>query len=390
MVFINERTYQRYMEEGREEEFHKEYERALTRVELGKEYPILIGEEEVRLESKHIVRTPIDNNIILGIFQKDDGSKLKEAIQVAKDAFKEWRDSDWRDRVELAYKAANELRRLKFDLAVLITYENGKNRYEAIAEVDETIDYFNYYATVLEENRGFIKEMEGRIIKGEKAYSVMRPYGCWLVISPFNFPLAITATMALGAVITGNTAVIKPSSDTPLSAYMLVSIMRKVGFPKGVINYVTTPGEVVEKNLDEIDGLAFTGSREVGHRLLKSVINKKPRPVVLELGGKNATIITSKADLNKAVEGTYRGAFGFGGQKCSATSRIFVERPVYDEFLKRFKERIEKTVIGDPRRRETFLGPLINKGAVEKFKRYIQQAVSEGGRILVGGKVIES
>jgi len=390
MVFVNERTYQRYVEEGREEEFHKEYERALQRVELGKEYPILIGKEEVRLDSKYVVKTPIDTTITLGVFQRDNGSKLKEAIGVAKEAFKEWRDSDWRDRVELAYKAANEMRRMKFDLAAIITYENGKNRYEAIAEVDETIDYFNYYAKVLEDNRGFIREMEGRIYKGERAYSVMRPYGAWLVISPFNFPLAITANMLLGAVLTGNTAVVKPSSDTPISAYMLVSIMRKVGFPANVVNYVTTPGEFVEKSLDDIDGLAFTGSRDVGHKLLKTLINKKPRQAVLELGGKNATIITAKADLNKAVEGVFRGAFGFGGQKCSATSRIFVESPIYDEFLRKFKERVEKTIIGDPRKRETFLGPLINRAAVEKFKRYVEQAVSEGGKILVGGRVLES
>lgn len=129
--------------------------------------------------------------------------------------------------------------------------------------------------------------MEGRIVKGEHGISVMRPYGPWLIISPFNFPLAITATMTLGALITGNTVVVKPSSDTPLSAYKLVTTLRRAGFSAEVVNYVTSPGEVVSKVMEEnldIAGFAFTGSREVGHRLLKQFISLKPRPAVLELG----------------------------------------------------------------------------------------------------------
>ncbi|ARM75274.1 aldehyde dehydrogenase family protein [Acidianus manzaensis] len=388
MAFINEKTYQNYVEENKEEEFHREFEKALKSVELGKEYPILIGKDQIKLNSKFTVKTPIDTSITLGIFQKDDGNKLDEAIKIAKEAFSYWKNSDWIDRVELAHKAVNEIRRRKFELGAIITYENGKNRYEAMGEVDEAIDYFEYYTKILEDNRGFIREMESRIVKNEKAYSVMRPYGTWLIISPFNFPLAITTTMTLGALLTGNTVVVKPSSDTPISAYMLVSILRKAGFPPEVVNYVTISGELIEKHLT-IDGFAFTGSKEVGHRLLKKFINEKPRPAVLELGGKNATIITEKADLQKAIEGTYRGAFGFGGQKCSATSRIFIQSSIYDEALIKLKEKIENTKIGDPRERNTFLGPVINKNAVEKYKNYLKQIQSEGGKILVGGKVIE-
>ncbi|QKR00168.1 aldehyde dehydrogenase family protein [Metallosphaera tengchongensis] len=394
MPFVNEKTYQKYVQEGREEEFHSQVEDGLRKVreEAGSDYPILINDRELKTSSKIVVRSPVDTEFVLGTFQKDDGLLMRNAIKVARDAFNEWKDSDWRDRVELTVKAAYELRRMKYELAGIITYENGKNRYESVAEVDETIDYFNYYAQVLEENRGYVKEMEGRIVKGENGVSVMRPYGVWVIISPFNFPLAITATMTLGALITGNTVVIKPSSDTPLSAFKLATILRRVGFPQDAVNYVTAPGEVVSKVLEdslEVAGFAFTGSREVGHSLLKSFVSKKPRPAVLELGGKNATVITSKADLKKAVEGAFRGAFGFGGQKCSATSRIFVEASVYQEFLTRFKAKVESTVIGDPRVRTTFLGPLINKKAIEKYRRYVDQAVSEGGRILTGGRVKE-
>ncbi len=344
MPFVNEKTFQRYLQEGREDDFHKLVDEGLKRVEeqLGQEYPILLSDKEIKTTSKLVVKTPIDTSLTLGVFQRDNGDNLRNAIKIAKEAHQEWKDSDWRDRVELTVKAANELRRMKYELAATITFENGKNRFEAVAEVDETIDYFNYYAQLLEDNRGYIKEMEGRIIKGEKGISVMRPYGAWLIISPFNFPLAITATMTLGALITGNTAVVKPSSDTPLSAYKLVTTLRRVGFPVDTVSYVTSPGEVVSKVMMEsldIAGFAFTGSRDVGHNLLKEFVSLKPRPAVLELGGKNATVVTSKADLRKAVEGTFRGAFGFGGQKCSATSRVFVESQVYPEFLNRFKAR---------------------------------------------------
>ncbi|ABP94544.1 MULTISPECIES: L-glutamate gamma-semialdehyde dehydrogenase [Metallosphaera] len=394
MPFVNERTYQRYLQENREEEFHKLVDEGIRRVEeqLGQEYPILIGDKELRTPSKFNVRSPVDTSLTLGVFQRDDGELLRSAIKLARESYRDWKDSDWRDRVELTVKAANELRRMKYELAATITFENGKNRYEAVAEVDETIDYFNYYAQLLEENRGYTREMEGRIVKGEHGISVMRPYGPWLIISPFNFPLAITATMTLGALITGNTVVVKPSSDTPLSAYKLVTTLRRAGFSAEVVNYVTSPGEVVSKVMEEnldIAGFAFTGSREVGHRLLKQFISLKPRPAVLELGGKNATVITAKADLRKAVEGTFRGAFGFGGQKCSATSRVFVESSIYQEFLARFKARTETAQIGDPRQKSTFLGPLINKGAVDKFRRYVDQAISEGGRVITGGRVRE-
>lgn len=331
-------------------------------------------------------------SIVVGIFQSGSVDDVSRAVDVAKAAFKEWSSVDWRDRVELSLKAAEEIRRQKFELAALLTYENGKNRFESVAEIDETIDYFTYYAHILEENRGFVKEMESRIYKNEHAYSVMRPYGAWLIMAPFNFPASITTTMTLGAVITGNTAVVKPSPHTPLLPYRIVEAMRRAGFPPEVVNYITVENEVIAKYLEtdnKLDGLAFTGSKEVGQRLLKQFINIRPRPAVLELGGKNATIVTAKADLNKAVEGVFRGAFGFGAQKCSATARVFVEAPVYDKFVEMLVDRVKKAVIGDPRKRETFLGPIINRAAVEKYRRFIEQVKREGGRILVGGRVID-
>ncbi|MEM3972643.1 MAG: aldehyde dehydrogenase family protein [Saccharolobus sp.] len=392
MPFVNEKTYQKYAD--REEEFHKEYEKAVEefKSELGREYNLIIGKDEVKSDQKFEVRVPFNRSLVLGYFQVANKEHINQAIIKAKEAFREWQNVDWKERVELSLRAAELLAREKFKLAAAISFEIGKNRYEAIAEVDETIDYFRYYAHILQENRGYIREMESRIYKNEKAYSVMRPYGVWFVISPFNFPLAITTTMSLGAIITGNTAVIKPSSDAPLSAYNLVKILLRAGFPPGVANYITGKGSEIVKHIitnNDVSGLAFTGSKEVGHKLLKEFISYNPRPVVLELGGKNAVIVTAKADLKKAVEGVVRGAFGFGAQKCSATARVYVEEQVFNDFIKLLVERVKKIEIGDPTKREVFLGPLINKDAVEKFKRFIKQAKDEGGEILIGGKVID-
>jgi delta-1-pyrroline-5-carboxylate dehydrogenase (EC 1.5.1.12) len=388
MVFINENTIAKY--KGREEEFHQEFEKALERVRLGEEYPLIIGEEEVKTSKTFEVRSPIDASILIGRFQIADENAIDKAFKAAKEAFKSWRLTSWKDRVEMAKRAAELIRRRKFELAATITLENGKNRYEAIAEVDETIDYFNYYAYILQINRGFNHEMDSRMYKNEHSYSVMKPYGSWAVIAPFNFPLAITTTMALGAVITGNTAVIKPSSDTPLSAYNLVKIMLEAGFPPGVVNYITGSGkDIVDFMLTRSDGLAFTGSKDVGHSLAKRFIERDPRPVVMELGGKNPVIITDKADLTKAVEGVYRGAFGFGGQKCSATSRVYVFESVYDKFIEKLVNKVKEIKIGDPRKRDVFLGPMINRGAVEKYKRFVDEAVKGGGKIVIGGRVVE-
>ncbi|BCU70169.1 aldehyde dehydrogenase family protein [Stygiolobus caldivivus] len=388
MAFTNENTVAKY--KGREEEFHQEFEKALEKVRLGEEYPILIGGEEVRTGKTFEVRSPIDTSLVIGRFQMADENSVDKAFRVAREAYREWRLTSWRERVELAKRTAELMRRRKFELAATITLENGKNRYEAVGEVDEAIDYFEYYAYILQLNRGFSRDMESRMYKNEHSFSVMKPYGAWAVIAPFNFPLAITTTMSLGAVITGNTAVVKPSSDTPLSAFNLVKIMLEAGFPAGVINYVTGSGkDIADLMLSRADGLAFTGSKDVGHSLAKRLIEKDPRPIVMELGGKNPVVVTDKADLDKATEGVYRGAFGFGGQKCSATSRVFVFESVHDRFVEKLVNKVKEIKVGDPRKREVFLGPIINKGAVEKYKKFVDEAVKNGGKIAVGGKVID-
>jgi 1-pyrroline-5-carboxylate dehydrogenase len=390
--FTNEMTYYRMVREGREEEFHSRYEDALAgvRSELGGHHPIIIGGETYFSEAGEFEdRSPGDTRILLGYFQKGLRRHAKMAVNAAKEAFLEWGWMDWRKRVDIMRRAGEIMAADKFRLAAIITLENGKNRLEAMADVDEAIDFLRYYSQQVEENRGFRRVM-GRAFENERAESVLRPIGVWAVIPPFNFPLAITTGMSSGALVTGNTIVLKPASDTPLIALKYYEILIRAGVPPGAVNYLTGSGpdlgpEFVE-NMD-VAGIAFTGSWDVGSRLYAEFSAKAPRPFIAEMGGKNTTIVTKSADLRKAVEGVIRGAFGYGGQKCSATSRLLLAREIKDVFIKMLLERLPSFKVGDPTSRDTFLGPVINNAAYEKYLKYVDLARREG-RILYGGRAI--
>jgi 1-pyrroline-5-carboxylate dehydrogenase len=221
---------------------------------------------------------------------------------------------------------------------------------------------------------------------------VMKPYGVWPVVSPFNFPFMLANGMASGALITGNTVVLKPTSAAPLTGLMLYNAYRDGGVPAGAVNFVTGPGANYEKEFTRdrrVGGIAFTGSMDVGMRLYHEFEHSQPciKPVVMELGSKNPAIITSKADISKAVEGVVRAAYGYCGQKCSAASRVYVHRSVKKQFLAALKERVKKMQVTDPRLRDAFMGPVINEGAVETFKEAVESAEKKG-KIFLGGKVL--
>jgi 1-pyrroline-5-carboxylate dehydrogenase len=223
---------------------------------------------------------------------------------------------------------------------------------------------------------------------------VVRPYGAWVVISPFNFPFMLANGMMLGALITGNTVVFKPTSESPLSGLLLYNIFRDAGVPPGAVNFLTGPGDVFEEEVTtnpKVAGIAFTGSRDVGMRLFRRFHSSQPypKPILLEMGSKNPTIVTDKADIGKAVSGTLRAAFGFGGQKCSATSRLYVHEKIYEKFMERLVEETSKLKIGDPREKGVFLGPVVNRRAVENYKAYVSEALKAGGQLLYGGEALE-
>jgi 1-pyrroline-5-carboxylate dehydrogenase len=195
--------------------------------------------------------------------------------------------------------------------------------------------------------------------------------------------------MSIGALITGNTVVLKPASDTPIIGYLFTEIMRKAGLPSGILNFITGPGEVIGKTLVEsqdIAGIVFTGSKEAGYKMIKKLGKLNPRPIIAEMGGKNPVIVTKNADINRAVEGVIRSAFGYSGQKCSACSRVYVAKEVKNVFVDKLIRRIKGVSVGNPLEQSVFMGPLINKKAYKKYQKLIRVA-SRDGRILAGGKV---
>jgi 1-pyrroline-5-carboxylate dehydrogenase len=384
-----------YVTLSADERLGAEYETALERLQhhVDEYHPIYIDGEEGQSEDGEFEhRSPIDTSIVVGHFQKGTRRHARLAIEAAKRSLEAWSRMQWQERVRIMRRAADLIDQRKFEIAAAITYEVGKTRLEASAEASEAVDAIRYYANLMEENNGYTKEL-GPGAPGENCRMISKPYGVWVVISPFNFPFMLANGMALGALITGNTIVLKPTSEAPLTALMLYKIYRDAGVPKGVVNYLTGPGPEFEEEFTsnpDVAGIAFTGSRDVGLRLRhKFLMNQPyPKPMVLEMGSKNPTVVTTSADLKKAVEGIIRASFGYDGQKCSATSRVYVQDSVKSQFLTMLTTRARELVVGDPRRKDVFLGPLINQAAVERFTKAVEDAMRSGGTIVCGGHVL--
>jgi 1-pyrroline-5-carboxylate dehydrogenase len=387
MGFKNEDTFQKYVDNGNESVFHKKYEQAVrsVRSEFSKTYPLLIGGKSVTSNKTIPHVSPIDRQLVLGYIQQGSQREIDHAIRAAGLAFETWGTTDYKSRIKVMRKIVDIVRKRKFELAAWLSFENGKNRYEAIADVDEAIDFINYYNEEMILNRGFVSP--SKTSGNEKNISVMKPYGVWAIIAPFNFPAAILVGMTIGALITGNTVIIKPASDTPIVGYKVARILMDAGLNTGVVNFVTGPGQEVGRLLVEskdIVGIGFTGSREVGYELVRASSEVKPRPVIAELGGKNAAIVTQSADIDKSVEGVVKAAFSYSAQKCSACSRVYVQKNIKSEFISKLIKKTEELILGNPVNAKTNVGPLINESSFKKFERYSKLAARDG-RILVGG-----
>ncbi len=389
-MFENEHTLRYFMTEKAEGQFHDRYEKALEQVrpDFGRKYPMIIGGKEVRTAKNFSRLSPINTRLVLGHFPAGSAKHTKLAISSAKKAFEEWGRTDWQERVRIFRSAADLMSRKKFELAAWVSYENGKNRFEAIGDVDEAIDFVRYYAEEMERNNGYETPMKSAQ-PNETSKSVMKPYGVWGVIAPFNFPAAILTGMTTGALITGNTVVLKPSSDAPIIAFKIADIFFQAGVPAGALNIVFGSGSKVGGELvsnEDVSGIVFTGSREVGYSMSKQFSKERPRPLIAELGGKNPAIVTDTADINKAVEGVMKAAFGYSGQKCSACSRVLVHKGVKDEFLHKLVEKTKNLPVGNPLEPNTFMGPLVNDSAYKKFQQYTRLA-NRDGKVLTGGYV---
>ncbi|MGI8830653.1 MAG: aldehyde dehydrogenase family protein [Candidatus Limnocylindria bacterium] len=372
------------------EELQSAFDAALERARaaLGKTYPMIIGDEERTSNDTFEDRSPIDRELVIAHFPTGTRTDVQDAIAAARAAYPAWRATPWRERLAILRRAADLISERQFDYAALMTLEVGKNRLEALGDVEETADLLRYYGDEFEKADGFVKPM-GSLSPTEKTRSVLRPYGVFGVISPFNFPMALAGGPSGGAMIAGNTVVLKPSSDAPLSGWKFGEALRDAGLPDGVFNLVTGPGETVGAELQEnpgIDGMVFTGSYEVGMDLYRSFTRDYPRPIITEMGGKNPAIVMKSADLDEAAEGVMRSAFGFDGQKCSANSRVYVEAPVAREFVAKLVEKTREITIGDPTERKNWMGPVINQRALDTFSKAVEEARADGGTIEVGGE----
>ncbi|MDE1810558.1 MAG: aldehyde dehydrogenase family protein [Candidatus Micrarchaeota archaeon] len=407
--FENESTYQRFAAEGRAEEFDSLFDEAVenTKASFGAKYPMYIGGKEAYAPMTLAEGSPISSDIVIGHFQKGSAEHAKAAIEAAGKAFQIWSNTDYKERAVIFNKIADIFSREKFNLAAILSYENAKSRYESVGEVDEAIDFMRYYANELLINKGFARKtklaqssakvaagFQGAPSTGEDVTIRMRAYGVFGVIAPFNFPISISVGMSAGALITGNTVVFKPSSSdnmTMLTGLKIYELFKEGGIPDGVFNYITGPGSVVGDELatnDAVAGIAFTGSKAIGLGMMaKNFSQGKKKVFVVEMGGKNPVIIGKKCDMDKAVTGVASAAFGFAGQKCSALSRVYVHESIKEMFISKLIDKARTFKIGNPLKKDVYLGPLISKNAFDTYNDAIIKARSTG-RVLYGGNAV--
>jgi 1-pyrroline-5-carboxylate dehydrogenase len=372
------------------EQLHCEYEVGLSeaKAQLDGHHQNVIDGKERAAASESTVHSPIDGNIVLGHFATGTREDVRDAVVAAREAQPAWAALGWEGRIEILTRAAALISERQMVYAGLMAIEVGKNRLEALGEVEESADLIRYYAKTAERNNFYDHPMDNLGDASVHTRTILRPHGVFAVISPFNFPMALAAGPSGAALLAGNAVVFKPSSAAPMSGVKLVEAYRDAGVPDGVINLVMGPGETVGAELREnpgIDGIVFTGSYAVGMDLYRTFSKDFPKPTIVEMGGKNPAVVSRKADLEEAAEGIMRSAFGFGGQKCSANSRVYVEKAVHDDLVRLLVEKTEAITIGDPLLRENWLGPIVDQKAVDRH----QQAVSEArrdGRVFVGGE----
>jgi 1-pyrroline-5-carboxylate dehydrogenase len=372
------------------ERLHREYEAGLAeaRTQLAGHHRNVIDGQDRDGDGESTVHSPIDRDLVLGHFAIGTKQDVRDAIAAARKAQPAWFALGWEKRIEILKKAAELISQRQMVYGALMAIEVGKTRLEALGEVEEAADLIRYYSKTAEDNNFYDHPMDSLGDSAVHTRSILRPHGVFAVISPFNFPMALAAGPTAAAMLAGNTVVFKPSSAAPISGVNLVQAYRDAGVPDGVINLVMGPGETVGTELREnegIDGIVFTGSYDVGFDLYRTFSRRFPKPTIVEMGGKNPAVVSRKADLEEAAEGIVRSAFGFGGQKCSANSRVYVEKSVHDDLIKLLVEKTEAITIGDPLLRENWLGPVVDQKAVDRHQAAVAEAHRDG-RVFTGGE----
>jgi RHH-type proline utilization regulon transcriptional repressor/proline dehydrogenase/delta 1-pyrroline-5-carboxylate dehydrogenase len=359
-----------------------------VRTTLGRRYPLIIAGEEVMTETESLSVNPGRPGEVVGRVAQAGREQVDRAVEAARKAFASWRRTPPDERAASLVRAAHELRKRRFDLIALEAFEVGKTAAESDGDVSEAIDHLEYNARRMRE---LAAPQRLGSYPGEINEYLYEPKGVAVVIPPWNFPLAIPAGMTSAAIVAGNCAILKPSGLSPVLAWQLVDSFRAAGLPDGVLQFLPGPGSETGEYLvahPGIDLIAFTGSKETGLRIVQQAGVTRPgqrnvKRVVAEMGGKNAVIVDETADLDEAVRGVMESAFGYQGQKCSACSRAIVLASVFDDFSRRLEEAAKSIAIGPAEEPRTFLGPLIDRNASEKVRRYIRLGHGEGTPLLV-------
>jgi len=363
---------------------------AKVRNELGREYDLVIGGRRVKTEAKTQSLNPAKPSEVVGVFAAAGASEVEPAMQAALKAFESWKYTSWEERTNLLFRVARLLRERKFEMMAWMVFEVGKNWAEADADIAELIDFTEFYA--MEALR--LSKAETPVqLPGERDHLRYIPLGVGVVIPPWNFPSAIMGGMTLASVVSGNTVILKPSSDSPTIAAKFFEVLEEAGMPNGVVNFCPGHGSSFGNAIVEHPKtryIAFTGSKEVGLHINQRAAMQQPgqlwiKRTILEMGGKDSIVVDADADFDAAVEGVAVSAFGFSGQKCSACSRAIVDERIYDRFVQRLKERVEKITVGDPTLNPN-MGPVVNEKSMKTILGYIEKGIAEGGRLITGGE----
>jgi 1-pyrroline-5-carboxylate dehydrogenase len=358
--------------------------------QLGKQYPLIIGGEKIETGDFLVSTNPAKPDQEVGRFSKANTELAEKALQAALKAFGSWSRVNPTERARYLFKAAAIMRRRKFELSSWLVYEIGKSWAEADADTAEAIDFAEFYGR---EMIRISQPQQLSVSEGEENELYYIPLGVGIVIPPWNFALAILVGMTTAAIVTGNTVVLKPSSETPAIAYMFASIMEEAGLPPGVLNFLPGPGASVGDFLithPKTRFVAFTGSKEVGLRITE--LAAKPQKgqlwikrVIAEMGGKDSIVVDEGVDLDEVAAGIVASAFGFQGQKCSACSRAIIHEKVYDELVEKIAERAKKLTIGNTVDHKNYLGPVASKSAYKSILEYVEIGKKEG-KLVAGGE----
>jgi RHH-type proline utilization regulon transcriptional repressor/proline dehydrogenase/delta 1-pyrroline-5-carboxylate dehydrogenase len=357
---------------------------------LGHRYPLVIGGRQVRSEAAITSINPSHQRQVVGECDRATAAHVAEAIGAAREAFSAWREVDAERRADYLFRAAEVMRRRRFELAAWQVLECGKQWREADADVAESIDYCEYYGQEMLR----LSQPRRRDLPGEENVYCYEPRGVAVVIAPWNFPLAILCGMSTAALVTGNTVILKPAEQSCIVAAKLMEVFQEVSLPPGVVNFLPGVGEEIGPLLvghPEVALIAFTGSKSVGLAIYQSASATPPgqhhvKRVIAEMGGKNAIIIDDDADLDEAVQGVVRSAFGYQGQKCSACSRAIVLEPLYDVFLARLIEASRSLKIAPAEDPGCVIGPVIDAEARDRILAFIEKGKQEA-RLAYAGDV---